>query len=103
MKKIAIALGAAASLLSGIELGDGWNFSGDVRTGWVEYDYANPNGDANIAKGHKDSSGWYIIPKLSISSPILNGFSAKLTGAAVTDFGINDSSKREQNICKYAR
>lgn len=98
MKKIAIALGAAASLLSGIELGDGWNFSGDVRTGWVEYDYANPNGDANIAKGHKDSSGWYIIPKLSISSPILNGFSAKLTGAAVTDFGINDSSKESRTF-----
>ena len=71
----------------------GWKINGDLRIGYVNYDYSNDpkNFNPNINKGHKDSKGIYIIPKLSISSPTYNGFSFKVTGAGSTDFGINDS------------
>ena len=76
----------------GYILGDGWKVTGDLRAGYVNYDYSNSpkNPDATINKGHKDSRGIYLIPKLSITSPDYNGFSFKITGAGVTDFGIND-------------
>ncbi len=75
----------------GINLGSGWLFSGDIRTGWVQYDYQNPPpGDSDINKGHTDSKGWYVMPKLSITTPTVAGFYAKVTGAGATDFGIND-------------
>jgi hypothetical protein len=70
-----------------------WKISGDIRAGWVEYDYDNPpNGgyDPNVNKGHKDSKGFYLIPKVSIESPDYNGWHGKITGAGVTDFGLND-------------
>ena len=76
----------------GYLLGDGWKINGDLRIGYVTYDYNNDpkNFDPNINKGHKDSRGIYAIPKVSITSPSYNGLSFKITGAAVTDFGIND-------------
>ncbi|WP_300366832.1 hypothetical protein [Hydrogenimonas sp.] len=70
-----------------------WKVSGDIRAGWVDYDYSNsPNSsyDSSVNKGHKDSRGFYLIPKVSIESPVYNGFSGKITGAGVTDFGLND-------------
>ena len=79
----------------GIELGDGWKVTGDLRMGYVDYDYSNSpqpvlyNPDIN--KGHQNSRGFYVIPKVSITTPTYNGFSAKITGAGVTDFGINNS------------
>ena len=76
----------------GYELADGWKVTGDIRTGYVTYDYSNDpkHFDPNINKGHKDSRGFYVIPKVSLSTPVYNGFSAKITGAGITDFGIND-------------
>jgi len=66
---------------------------GELRAGWLEYDYSNPNGDPSINKGHKDSEGFYIIPKLSVLTPKVKGFSGKITVAGATDFGINDPDK----------
>jgi len=78
---------------SDIENTNQFRISGDIRAGWLDYDYDNPDGISTINKGHKDSEGFYIIPKLSINTPILNGFSGKVTFAAATDFGINDPDK----------
>jgi len=77
----------------GIDLGEGWIFRGDIRAGWVQYSYGNPPGadnDPDINKGHTDSKGFYVMPKLSIMTPVWGGFSAKATGAGATDFGLND-------------
>ena len=76
----------------GYILGDGWKINGDLRVGYVDYDYSNsPNNfDPNVNKGHKNSRGIYVLPKLSITSPTYNGFSFKVTGAGSTDFGINN-------------
>ena len=75
----------------GIFLGQSqWKVSGDIRTGWVRYDYDNPDGKPTINKGHKDSKGFYFVPKVSIESPVYNGWSGKITGAGATDFGLND-------------
>jgi len=75
-----------------------YTLSGDERAGWVSYDYGNPNGDPTINKGHKDSEGFYIIPKLSLQTPGYNGFNAKITVAGATDFGINDEGKQSRNF-----
>jgi len=76
----------------GYSLGEGWKVTGDMRVGYVNYDYSNSpkNPDPDINRGHLDSKGIYFIPKLSITSPVYNGFSFKITGGGVTDFGIND-------------
>ena len=77
---------------NGYLLVEGWKVTGDMRVGYVNYDYSNSpkNPDPTINKGHLDSKGIYFIPKLSITSPVYNGFSFKITGGGVTDFGIND-------------
>ncbi|MCK4676239.1 MAG: hypothetical protein KAT61_09985, partial [Gammaproteobacteria bacterium] len=77
---------------------NGFTLSGDERAGRVSYDYDNPNGDPFINKGHKDSEGFYVIPKLSLQTPDYNGFNAKITLAGATDFGINDEGKQERNF-----
>jgi len=82
----------------GIDLGHGWIFSGDIRTGWLDYDYNNPSGIASINKGHKDSQGFYVVPKLSIQTPSMGGLYAKVTGAAATDFGINNEEKESRTF-----
>ena len=76
----------------GYVFGDGWKVTGDLRAGYVNYDYSNSpkNPDPAVNKGHMDSRGIYVIPKISITSPTYNGFSFKITGAGITDFGIND-------------
>lgn len=70
----------------------GWEITGDLRTGYVNYDYSNSpyNYNPDINKGHKNSKGYYFIPKVSVTSPKYNGFYGKITGAGVTDFGLND-------------
>ena len=77
----------------GYLLGKGWKINGDLRIGYVNYDYSNnpKKYNPNINNGHKDSRGIYVLPKLSISSPDYNGFSFKITGSGSTDFGLNDS------------
>ena len=80
----------------GVDIVDGWEFSGDIRAGWVQYDYQNPpNTDGSATypsrnKGHIDSQGIYTMPKISISSPKDSRIRAKVTVAGATDFGIND-------------
>jgi hypothetical protein len=98
--KIILSLATITSLASaqGIELGDDWKLGGDIRTGWVQYDYGNTDNVPNTNKGHKDSQGWYLIPKLSITSPTYSGFSGKITGAAVTDFGLNNESDESRTF-----
>lgn len=56
----------------------GFTISGDERAGWVQYDYDNPKGKPDINKGHKDSHGFYIMPKLSIETPSYNNFRVKI-------------------------
>ncbi len=91
-------------MTQGIEIKNGWMFSGDIRAGWVEYDYKNPpleNGNPsspNTNKGHIDSQGIYTMPKLSISSPKGNKYQAKVTLAGATDFGINDEKDEARNF-----
>ena len=77
---------------------NGYTASGDMRTGWVSYDYGNPNGEPSINKGHRDSEGFYVIPKVSLQTPQHKGFNAKLTLAGATDFGINDEDKQSRNF-----
>jgi len=77
---------------------NGFILSGDERAGWVSYDYGNPDGLDTINKGHKDSEGFYVVPKLSLQTPSYNGFNAKITAAGATDFGINDEGKQSRNF-----
>ena len=77
---------------------NGFTLSGDERAGWVSYDYGNPDGDPNINKGHKDSEGFYVMPKLSLQTPNFSNFNAKITVAGATDFGINDEDKQSRNF-----
>lgn len=78
----------------GFELGNEWRVTGDLRMGYVHYDYSNSpqpsDYDPSVNKGHKNSKGFYVIPKVSINTPTYNGLSAKITAAGVTDFGMND-------------
>ncbi|OQX60118.1 MAG: hypothetical protein B5M52_01140 [Helicobacteraceae bacterium 4484_230] len=85
----------------GLNIGAGWLISGDLRTGWLQYDYGNPPGhdyDPNINRGHTDSRGFYVIPKVSVTTPTLAGFYAKVTGVGATDFGINDPDYESRNF-----
>lgn len=75
-----------------------FTLSGDIRTGWVSYDYGNPDGIPTINKGHKDSEGFYVIPKLSLQTPDYRGFNAKITLAGATDFGLNHEDKQSRNF-----
>jgi len=87
-----------ASSLFGYDVGDYLIISGDERAGYLIYDYGNPDGDPNISKGHKDSKGFYVIPKLSIETKPYHGFKAKITGAGATDFGLNDKEDENRNF-----
>ena len=88
----------------GIEIANGWKLMGDIRAGWVEYNYKNsPKSDAsptypNRNKGHVDSQGIYTMPKISILSPTSNNIQAKVTVAGATDFGINDEKYENRNF-----
>ena len=89
---------------------EGWKISGDIRTGLLKYDYGNPPSHIDptsgkivathpdVNKGHADSKGFYLVPKLSLSSPVYNGFSGKVTIAGATDFGINDPLDEQRNF-----
>lgn len=88
-------------LLGAAQEFDGWKISGDIRTGWVQYDYGNPpkgidsNGeiiptDEYTSKGHIDSKGWYLVPKFSLQTPSYSNIYLKATVAGATDFGLND-------------
>lgn len=87
--------------------GDGWRISGDLRAGWLTYDYNNaPNAkppiyktpDSDINRNHVDSKGFYMIPKLSLTSPKYYNFQAKITAAGATDLGLNDPKYAQRNF-----
>ena len=93
----------------GVDFAEGWKIGGDIRTGLLKYDYSNPPthidlqsgsivADPNINKGHADSQGFYLVPKLSVASPNLNGLEAKVTIAGATDFGLNDPIDEQRNF-----
>lgn len=88
----------------GIEIVDGWELSGDIRAGWVQYDYQNPPNADGTAKypdrnqGHIDSKGIYTMPKISISSPKNSRIKVKATLAGATDFGINDEKYEKRTF-----
>ncbi len=83
----------------GLELGAGWIVTGDLRLGWVQYDYKNPPpGKSTVNKGHLDSKGFYTVGKLAIETPKWHGLSAKLMGAGTTDFGLNDPAYESRNF-----
>lgn len=74
-----------------VKSADRWKISGDICLGYVNFDYDNPPlGRPNIHQGNVDSKGMYIVPKISLLKPTYIGFSAKVTGAGITDFGINN-------------
>jgi hypothetical protein len=89
----ALVLGCLASGLATADEATGFAVKGELRAGWLQYDYGNPDSDPTINKGHTDSEGFYIIPKLSVLTPKVNGFSGKITVAGATDLGINDPDK----------
>jgi len=83
----------------GIDIGNGWLVLGDMRAGWLDYDYSNPAPtNPNINKGHTDSQGFYVMPKLSIMSPKYNGISGKATIVGATDFGLNNHDDESRNF-----
>ena len=84
----------------GYTFGDGWKVTGDMRAGYVDYDYSNSpkHPDPTINKGHMDSYGFYMMPKLSLASPDYHGLSFKITGAGATDLGINDPLYESRNF-----
>jgi len=83
----------------GLELGAGWIATGDLRLGWLQYDYGNPPpGDGNTNNNHVDSKGFYTVAKLAIKTPVWYGLSAKVMGAGATDFGLNDSAYESRNF-----
>ncbi len=82
----------------GIDVWNGWEISGDIRTGWVEYDYGNKDPGSTDNLGHQDSEGFYVMPKISISSPKEYKLRAKATVAAATDFGINNEAREARNF-----
>ena len=83
----------------GIDLGNEWKVQGDIRAAYVNYDYDNKPSlsSPTINKGHVDSRGFYTIPKVSILTPTYNNFSAKVTVAGVTDFGLNNPDYESRN------
>jgi len=109
-----LKLSLTTILLAGVSLyaGDSsneWKISGDFRTGYVEYNYDNPplyiDGAGNIigssstkARGHIDSNGFYITPKISLTSPTYQNFMAKVTVAGATDFGLNSEKYESRNF-----
>ncbi len=97
-----IAMGMAGVMAAhaeqGIDLGSGWIVSGDMRTGWIDYDYDNPTSDPAINRGHQDSRGFYVVPKVSLQTPSFSGLYAKVAAAAATDFGINDEDRESRNF-----
>ncbi len=97
MKKIFTSLAIASSLF-GYDVGDYLVITGDERAGYLIYDYGNPDGESDISKGHRDSHGFYVIPKLSIETKPYYGFKAKITGAAATDFGLNNKEDENRNF-----
>ena len=94
---LSVPIFAVSSTLYAVDI-NGFTLSGDERAGWVSYDYGNPNGDPTINKGHKDSEGFYVVPKLSLQTPEFSNFNAKITVAGATDFGINDEDRQSRNF-----
>jgi len=89
------SLYADTDVLEGI---NDWSVSGNLKMGYVNYDYGNPPPSSGIInKGHTDSRGFYTIPKVSLLTPKYAGFSAKVTVAGATDFGINDPAYESRN------
>ena len=83
----------------GVHLGGGWVANIDLRTGWLNYDYQNsPNNPSSVNKGHLDSQGFYVVPKISLTTPTIAGFAAKVTGIYTTDFGINNPDKETRTF-----
>lgn len=70
------------------EFGDGWSITGDIRAGFVKYDYNNAN----------DSEGFYTTPRISLNTPEAAGFSAKVTGGFATDLDINNPDRQSKNF-----
>lgn len=94
---ISVLLFTLSSSICAVDI-NSFTLSGDERAGWVSYDYGNPDGVPTINKGHKDSEGFYVIPKLSLRTPDFSNFNAKITIAGATDFGINDEGKQSRNF-----
>ncbi len=101
--------GVCLLLASGLFAQDEWQISGDVRAGWVAYDYGNKplsidaNGDIisqnpQNSQGHIDSRGFYLLPKISLTSPTYRSVSAKATVVGATDFGMNDEKYEKRTF-----
>jgi hypothetical protein len=105
MRSSRIALGMSTCLIFALssqaaERTNEWQVSGDFRSGYVKYDYKNPPSlsSPTISRGHIDSKGFYITPKISITSPVEQNFMLKATVAGATDFGLNDEKYESRNF-----
>ena len=104
MKKIilnsVLAIGLLHVNIQAMELDNSWSVLGDIKAGYVNYDYDNPPSlsSSTINKGHVDSKGFYAVPKVSLLTPTYNNFSAKVTVAGVTDFGVNNPDYESRNF-----
>jgi len=93
-------LGLVVSVFSSTLVANEWEVQGDIKLGYVNYNYENPPSlsSPTINKGHIDSKGFYTVPKVSLISPTYSNFSAKTTVAGATDFGINDEAYESRNF-----
>ena len=75
----ALALSILPFSLSAAQV-QNFTVSGEVRAGFVEYDYSTP----------LDSRAFATILKVGIETPKYNGFYGKIMGAAANDLGQSD-------------
>ncbi|HRF57032.1 MAG TPA: OprD family outer membrane porin [Campylobacterales bacterium] len=59
---------------------NGFTLSGEIISGYVEYDYAST----------LDSAAFATVLKVGLETPKVGGFYAKVMGGAVNDFGLSD-------------
>jgi len=86
-------------LVCGLSLNaNDWKISGDIRAGYVDYDFNNaPPATATVNKGATDSHGFYTTLKTSVLTPKYNNFSLKATLGGATDFGVNNPDYENKN------
>jgi hypothetical protein len=66
----------------------GYKISGEIRAGYVDYDY-----DSAL----NDTKAFATILKVGIETPKYNGFYGKIMGAGVNDLGTSDLEKQQKS------
>jgi len=88
--KLQLAVSIVTSALLAGQVNDGYKISGEVRGGYVSYDY-----DSAV----NDTDAFAVVYKVGLETPKYNGFYAKIMGAGVNDLGQSDlKNQRKSNI-----